>query len=83
MKPQTFRAKLLVTAVIAGIALSGCVDREAEAKRARQEAEAKARAEAARKEMDKLPKVFQTPDYFKKNEPKQKQEDPKEPNKAP
>jgi len=38
----------------------GCADREAEAK---------ARAEAARKEMDALPKTFQTRDYFKKNEP--------------
>ncbi len=26
-------------------------------------------AEAARKEMEALPKAFQTPDYFKKNEP--------------
>ena len=34
--------------------------------------EAQARAEAARKEMEALPKTFQTPDYFKKNEPEKK-----------
>lgn len=43
----------------------GCADREAEARKAREDAEAKARAEAARKEMEALPKAFQTPDYFK------------------
>ena len=51
---------------------SGCVDREAEAKRAKEDAEAKARAEAARKEMDAFPTAFQTPDYYKKNEPAKK-----------
>ena len=34
--------------------------------------EVQARAEAARKEMEVLPKVFRTPDYFKKNEPEKK-----------
>lgn len=53
-----------MTLMVAG----GCTDREAEAKRAREEAEAKARAEAARKEMDALPKVFKNPDYLKKVE---------------
>ena len=51
---------------------TGCTDREAEARRAKEDADAKARAEAARKEMDALPKAFQTPDYFKKNEPAKK-----------
>jgi hypothetical protein len=37
--------------------------------KARQDAEAKARADAARKEMQTLPKVFRTPNYLKKNEP--------------
>lgn len=54
--------------------VSGCTDREAEARRVKEEAEAKARAEAARKEMDALPKTFQTPDYFKKNQPEKKSE---------
>ena len=49
--------------------LVGCVDREAEARRAREEAEAKARAEAARKEMNALPKAFKSPEFFKLNEP--------------
>ena len=43
-----------------------CADREAEARRVREEAEAKARAEAARKEMETLPKVFKNRDYLKK-----------------
>ncbi len=50
----------------------GCVDREAEVKRAQEAAAAKVRADAARKEMDALPKAFQTPDYFKKNDPTKK-----------
>ena len=53
---------------------SGCTDREAQARKAREEAEAKARAEAARKEMDALPKAFKSRDYFKKNEPDKKPE---------
>jgi len=53
---------------------SGCTDREAQARKVRVEAEAKARAEAARKEMDALPKAFKSRDYFKKNEPNKKPE---------
>lgn len=68
MKTLTITGVLLIT-LISG---AGCVDREAEVKRAQEEAAAKARAEAARKEMDALPKAFQTPDYFKKNEPAKK-----------
>ncbi len=51
---------------MAVLVASGCVDREAEARRVREEAEAKARAEAARKEMEALPKVFKNRDYLKK-----------------
>lgn len=47
---------------------SGCSDPNAEVRRAREQAEAKARAEAARKEMEAMPKVFKSRDYFKKNE---------------
>ena len=65
MKSPTITGILLMTLLVGG----GCVDREAEAKRAREEAEAKARAAAARKEMDTLPKTFQSRDIFKKNEP--------------
>ena len=66
--------KLTAGGVLLALLLTGCTDREAEARRARDEAEAKARAEAARKEMDALPKAFQTPDYFKKNQPEKKPE---------
>jgi len=62
MKAPTITGVLLMTVLIAG----GCADREAEARRAREEAEAKARAEAARKEMETLPKVFKNRDYLKK-----------------
>ncbi len=62
MKTPTITGVLLMTLMFAG----GCVDREAEARRARDEAEAKARAEAARKEMETLPKVFKNRDYLKK-----------------
>lgn len=46
----------------------GCSDRDVAKKRAREEAEAKARAEAARKEMQQLPKTFRS-FYNKKLEP--------------
>lgn len=62
MKAPTITGVLLTTLMLAG----GCVDREAEARRAREDAEAKARAEAARKEMETLPKVFKNRDYLKK-----------------
>jgi len=47
--------------------LGACTDHQAEARRAKEEADAKARAAATRKEMDALPKTFQSRDYFKKN----------------
>jgi hypothetical protein len=49
--------------------LAGCAKNLAKSEKARADAEAKVRAEAARKEMETLPKVFRTPEYFKKNEP--------------
>lgn len=51
---------------MAVLVAGGCADREAEARRVREEAEAKARAEAARKEMETIPKVFKNRDYLKK-----------------
>lgn len=62
---KIFKIGVVVTFFLA----IGCTNREAEARKMREDAEAKARAEAARKEMETLPKAFQTPDYFKKNEP--------------
>ena len=50
----------------------GCSVREVEAEKPKRDREIQARAEAARKEMEALPKVFRTPDYFKKNEPEKK-----------
>lgn len=62
------RIKVVLYSVLLAL-LTACADREAEAERAREEAEAKARAEAARKEMDSVPKTFKSRDVFKKNEP--------------
>jgi hypothetical protein len=53
--------------LIVALATAGCTDHEAEARRAKEEAEAKARAEAARKEMDALPKAFKSEPFFKLN----------------
>jgi len=68
MKPALFLGVL-----VAGIfASTACMDREAEARKVKADAEAKARAEAARKEMDALPKAFKSPQFFKLNEPDKK-----------
>jgi len=67
MKTKLFAGGLCIV-----LLASGCTDREAEARRAKEDAEAKARAEAARQEMDALPKAFKSRDIFKKNEPEKK-----------
>lgn len=60
------------SAMVAGgwliILISGCADLEAETRRLRQEVETRARADAARKEMDALPKAFKSPPFFRVNE---------------
>jgi hypothetical protein len=63
---------LAIGVSLAVLLASGCKDREVEAGKAKEMAEAKARAEAARTEMDALPKAFKSRDYFKKNEPDKK-----------
>ncbi len=63
--------------------LGACTDHQAEARRAKEEADAKARAAATRKEMDALPKTFQTPDYFKKTDKKAKPAQAPEPASKP
>lgn len=68
------RAALVLGGALVGFLVSGCFAPEAEARHSRQEAEARARAEAARKEMDAVPKVFKSRDYFKKNESEKKAE---------
>ncbi len=68
MKTIRFFLLLLIAAVV-----SGCADKKATEEKARQDADAKARAEAARKEMETLPKVFQSR-YNKRLEPQPKQE---------
>lgn len=70
--------KLTALGALSALLLTGCTDREAEARRAREEAEAKARAEAARKEMETVPATFKSRDYFRKNEPEKQPEPPSE-----
>ncbi len=64
--------KFITTGLLMALLASGCTDRKAEARRAKEEAEAKARAEAARKEMEAVPKAFKSPPFFKLNEPEKK-----------
>ena len=66
------KAKLLAGGLFIVVLVSACSDREAEARKAKEEADAKARAEAARKEMDALPKAFKSEPFFKQNEPEKK-----------
>jgi len=73
---------LIIGVSLAVLLVSGCKNREAEARKAKEAADAKVRAEAARKEMEALPKVFQTPDYFRKNEPEKKAAATSQPKKA-
>ena len=61
----------LLIASCSALVLVGCTFRETDAEKSR-DREAKVRAEAGRMEMEALPKAFQTPDYFKKNEPEKK-----------
>lgn len=69
---KTIRFFLLL---MIAVAASGCADKKAAEEKARQDADAKARADAARKEMETLPKVFQSR-YNKRLEPEPKQETP-------
>ena len=64
--------KLITGGVLLVLLSVGCTDREAEARRVKEEADAKARADAARKEMDALPKAFKSQPFFKLNEPEKK-----------
>jgi len=75
------KTRLLVGLSVVVLLATGCRDRDAEARKVREDADAKARAEASRKEMEALPKAFQTPDYFKKNEPEKKVTPASEPTK--
>lgn len=63
------KTHVVIGLLLAILVSTGCRDREAEARKVRDEAEAKSRAEAARKEMESAPKAFRSRDYFKKNEP--------------
>jgi hypothetical protein len=64
MKMKSFAILLYLMSLV-----TACSDGKREAEKAKADASAKARADAAKKEMETLPKAFSTPDYYKKNEP--------------
>lgn len=73
---------LIAGGVLFALFATACTDREAEARRAKEDAEAKARAEAARKEMHALPQAFKSEPFFKLNKPVKKTEEPPQPAKS-
>ena len=66
------KSPLLIGFCCVALLAAGCTDQETKPSISREDKAAEARAEAARKEMEALPKAFQTPDYFKKNDPEKK-----------
>jgi hypothetical protein len=64
MKMKPIAISLLVT-----VLATACSEAKRDAEKTKVDASAKARADAAKKEMETLPKAFSTPDYYKKNEP--------------
>jgi protein involved in sex pheromone biosynthesis len=63
------KTKPLAISLLTIALVSACSDAKRDAEKAKEDASAKARADAAKKEMETLPKAFSTPDYYKKNEP--------------
>ncbi len=63
--------KTSITIYLAALCLGlcGCAEQEPKANATEVSPEAAVQAEAARQVMQALPKAFQTPDYFKKNDP--------------
>jgi hypothetical protein len=76
------KTHLVIGVSLAVLLACGCTDRKAEARRAKEEADARARADAARKEMEALPKAFKSPQFFKLNEPEKKPDPAPEPKKS-
>lgn len=64
---KTNRPVILALAIV-GL-LAGCAEKQAATKKAEEEAAAKARANAARKEMETVPKVFRPQYHNKRLEP--------------
>lgn len=74
MKKSYLLVLILLTALFAG-----CTDQKAVEQKARDDAAAKARAEAARKEMETVPKVFRPQYHNKKLDPDSKSTAPTAP----
>jgi len=72
---------IVICAVLLSL-MAGCIDPEAHSVKVNKAKNAKARAEAARKEMETLPKAFQTPDYFRLNPPAATSDAPPSPGKT-
>lgn len=63
------KAITLIVLPLVAASFSGCTDPKAAEEKARADADAKARAEAARKEMETVPKVFRPQYHNKRLEP--------------
>lgn len=61
--------KITLCLALLPVGLVGCAKHEASSKVPEVSTDPAVQAEASRKEMRDLPKAFQTPDYFKKNDP--------------
>ena len=74
--PSTMKPTIPLILILMTVASSGCSESKKQTEKAQADAAAKARAEAAKKEMDTLPKVFRSRDIFEKNEPAKAQQNP-------
>jgi hypothetical protein len=62
------KTTIMTILLLASLLGTGCTEKRGGVEKAKQDTAAKAHARAAKKEMETLPKVFETPDYYKKNE---------------
>jgi hypothetical protein len=74
--PITMKPILVLILGLVIVSSPGCSDSKKETEKAQADAAAKARADAAKKEMETLPKVFRSRDIFEKNEPAKTQPNP-------
>jgi hypothetical protein len=74
--PSTMNPAIPLFSVLIIMTSLGCSESKKQNEKAQADAAAKARAEAAKKEMDTLPKVFRSRDIFEKNEPAKSQQNP-------
>jgi hypothetical protein len=74
--PSTMKPTIPLISILLIVTSLGCSESKKQTEKVQADAAAKARAEAAKKEMDTLPKVFRSRDIFEKNEPTKSQQNP-------